>query len=129
MTPLDLSHECYILHAIKRQKLTMNGVQNITRGPLGKAETRFLAKIAGRATFTVEAARDALAYARTGSTQKFLERLQEKGWIKRVRRGRFAVIPLSSGEGRTRSYMNSSSPWNWSRRRQSPTDRRSTITA
>lgn len=79
----------------------MNGVQNITRGPLGKAETRFLAKIAGRATFTIEAARDALAYARAGSAQKFLERLQEKGWIKRVRRGRFAVIPLSSGEGRT----------------------------
>lgn len=57
----------------------MNGVQNITRGPLGKAETRFLAKIAGRATFTIEAARDALAYAHAGSAQKFLERLQEKG--------------------------------------------------
>lgn len=79
----------------------MIGAQNITRGPLGKAETRFLAKIAGRATFTIEAARDALAYARAGSAQKFLERLQEKGWIKRVRRGRFAVIPLSSGAGRT----------------------------
>jgi len=79
----------------------MNGAQNITRGPLGTAETRFLVKVAGRATFTIEDARSVLAYARAGSAQKFLERLQQKGWIKRVRRVRFAVIPLSSGEDRT----------------------------
>lgn len=89
------------MHAINSQNLTMNSVQHITRGPLGKAETRFLAKIAGRATFTIEAARAALAYTRASSAQKFLERLQEKGWIKRLRRGCFAIIPLSSGDART----------------------------
>jgi predicted transcriptional regulator of viral defense system len=79
----------------------MNGAQNITRGSLGKAETRFLAKIAGRPAFTIKDARGVLAHARADSAQKFLERLQQKGWIKRLKRGRFAVIPLSSGENRT----------------------------
>jgi predicted transcriptional regulator of viral defense system len=42
-----------------------------------------------------------LRYKGEDSTQKFLERLQRKGWIRRIKRGRFAIIPLSSGENRT----------------------------
>jgi predicted transcriptional regulator of viral defense system len=79
----------------------MNGAQNVTKGSLGKTETKFLAQVSARATFTVGDVKNLLQYERADSAWKFLERLQEKGWIRRVRRGRFAVIPLSSGEDRT----------------------------
>ncbi|MGO9613525.1 MAG: type IV toxin-antitoxin system AbiEi family antitoxin domain-containing protein [Dissulfurispiraceae bacterium] len=79
----------------------VKGTQNITRGPLGRAEARFLAKVGGKATFTSREAQEMLGYKGEDSIQKFLERLQHKGWIRRIRRGRFAVIPLSSGEDRT----------------------------
>ncbi len=79
----------------------IKGVQTITRGPLGRSEARFLARVSGRAAFTTEEAQTTLAYKGEDSTQKFLERLQTKGWIRRIRRGRFAVIPLSSGHDRT----------------------------
>lgn len=75
----DSSHKCYILHAINSQKLTMNGVQNITRGSLGKAETRFLAKIAGRATFTIEAARECLGIRASGLGPKILGKASREG--------------------------------------------------
>jgi len=42
-----------------------------------------------------------LGHTKDDPTPQFLERLQSKGWIRRIRRGRFAVIPLSSGEGRS----------------------------
>jgi len=79
----------------------VKGIQNITRGPLGKSEARFLAKVSGKAAFTTGEAQNILKYKGEDSTQKFLERLQRKGWIRRIRRGRFAIIPLSSGENRT----------------------------
>ena len=89
------------MHAITGQKKPIKGTQNITRGPLGKSEVRFLAKVSGRIAFTTGEVQDILRYKGEDSTQKFLERLQTKGWIRRIRRGRFAVIPLSSGESRT----------------------------
>lgn len=79
----------------------MKGTQNITRGSLGRSEAIFLAKISAKATFTTSESQEILGYKGGDSTQKFLERLQAKGWIRRIRRGRFAVIPLSSGENRT----------------------------
>ena len=78
-----------------------NGVQNITRDSLGRKEARFLAKIGTRATFSIDDARQVLGHTADDPTRQFLETLQRKGWIQRVRRGRFAVIPLSSGEERT----------------------------
>jgi len=78
-----------------------NGVQNITKGALGRMEARFLAKIGIRPTFSINDARRALGHGESEPTRQFLERLQSKGWIRRIRRGRFAVIPLSSGEDRT----------------------------
>src|SRR3990172_3351545 len=78
-----------------------NGVQNITRSPLGKMEERFLAKVGIRPTFSIQDARRVLGHRESDPTRQFLEKLQTKGWIKRIRRGRFAVIPLSSGENRT----------------------------
>jgi len=78
-----------------------NGVQNVTRSPLGRMEARFLAKMGTRATFSTEDARRVLGHKADDPTRQFLERLQRKGWIQRIRRGRFAVIPLSSGEERT----------------------------
>lgn len=78
-----------------------NGIQNITRSPLGRTEARFLAKIGVLPTFSIADARRALGHKKNDPTRQFLERLQSKGWIKRIRRGRFAVIPLSSGEDRT----------------------------
>ena len=79
----------------------IKGIQNITRGSLGRTEARFLAKVSAKATFATSEAQDILRYKGEDSTQKFLDRLQHKGWIRRIRRGRFAVIPLSSGESRT----------------------------
>ncbi|OGW40123.1 MAG: hypothetical protein A2Y97_07175 [Nitrospirae bacterium RBG_13_39_12] len=78
-----------------------NGVQNITRSPLGRMEARFLAKIGIRPTFSIQDARRVLGHRESDPTRQFLERLQTKGWIRRIKRGRFAVIPLSSGENRT----------------------------
>ena len=52
-------------------------------------------------TFTSEEARQVLGHKAGDPTRQFLERLQRKGWIRRIKRGRFAVIPLSSGERRT----------------------------
>jgi predicted transcriptional regulator of viral defense system len=78
-----------------------NGTQNITRSPLGSKEARFLARIGIRPTFSSADARRVLGHKESDPTRQFLERLQHKGWIGRIRRGRFAVIPLSSGESRT----------------------------
>ncbi|OGW41393.1 MAG: hypothetical protein A2Y97_09490 [Nitrospirae bacterium RBG_13_39_12] len=64
-------------------------------------EARFLAKIGVRPTFSIQDARRVLGHRESDPTRQFLERLQTKGWIRRIKRGRFAVIPLSSGENRT----------------------------
>lgn len=79
----------------------INGDHNITKESLGKIEARFLAQISTRPTFSIEDARRTLGHEVSDHTSQFLERLQTKGWIRRIRRGRFAVIPLSSGEDRT----------------------------
>lgn len=79
----------------------MNDDQSITRGQLGKIEAAFLAKIGAHATFTLSLAQQILNHAKGDPTPQFLDRLQRKGWIRRIRRGRFAVIPLSSGEDRS----------------------------
>ena len=73
----------------------INRGQNITREPLGRNETRFLVKMAATPTFSIEEARSAFA---KDLPPQFLDRLQRKGWIRRIKRGRFALIPLSSGE-------------------------------
>src|SRR4030043_1548386 len=78
-----------------------NGAQNITRSPLGRMEARFLAKVGIHPTFSIQDARRVLGHRESDPTRQFLERLQTKGWIRRIKRGRFAVIPLSSGENRT----------------------------
>jgi len=75
--------------------------QNTTRSPLGRMEAGFLAKMGTRITFSIEEARHALGHQAGDPTRQFLERLQRKGWIQRIRRGKFAVIPLSSGAERT----------------------------
>jgi predicted transcriptional regulator of viral defense system len=79
----------------------MNDHKNITRAQLGKREARFLAKVGTHPTFTLAFARQVLGHAKDEPTPQFLERLQTKGWIRRIRRGRFAVIPLSSGDDRS----------------------------
>ena len=78
-----------------------NNTHNITRSALGRKEAQLLAKIGSQPTFSIEDARRALSHSTSDPTRQFLERLQTKGWIKRIKRGRFAVIPLSSGESRT----------------------------
>jgi predicted transcriptional regulator of viral defense system len=79
----------------------MIDAETITRSQLGKMEARFLAKVGSRATFELALARQILGHSKDDPTPQFLERLQNKGWIRRIRRGRFAVIPLSSGEDRS----------------------------
>jgi predicted transcriptional regulator of viral defense system len=79
----------------------MNDDQDITRGQLGKMEAAFLAKAGTHPTFSLAFARQVLGHTKDDPTPQFLERLQSKGWIRRIRRGRFAVVPLSSGEDRS----------------------------
>ncbi len=79
----------------------MNDDRNITRGQLGKIEAALLAKAGVHPTFSLAFARQILWHTKDDPTPQFLERLQTKGWIRRIRRGRFAVIPLSSGEDRS----------------------------
>jgi len=79
----------------------MNDLQNITRSQLGKKEAEFLAKAGVHPIFGLPFARQVLRHKKDDPTPQFLERLQSKGWIRRIRRGRFAVIPLSSGEDRS----------------------------
>ena len=79
----------------------MNDTQNITRDPLGKMEAGFLAKAGVHPTFGLAFARQILGHTKQDPTPQFLERLQSKGWIRRIRRGRFAIVPLSSGENRS----------------------------
>jgi len=75
--------------------------QNITKSPLGRMEAQFIAKMGARVTFSIDEARQVLGHNVQDGTRQFLEKLQQKGWIQRIRRGKFAVIPLSSGEERT----------------------------
>ena len=79
----------------------MNDDRNITRSQLGKIEASFLAKAGSRPTFSLAFARQILGHAKGDPTPQFLERLQSKGWIRRIRRAVYAVIPLSSGEDRS----------------------------
>lgn len=76
----------------------MNDVHNITKGQLGKMEAAFLTKAGAHPTFTLAFARLMLGHTKDDPTPQFLERLQNKGWIRRIRRGRYAVVPLSSGQ-------------------------------
>jgi len=79
----------------------MNDVRTITRGQLGKIEAGFLAKAGAHPTFSLALVRQILGHTKIDPTPQFLERLQSKGWIRRIRRGRFAVVPLSSGQDRS----------------------------
>jgi predicted transcriptional regulator of viral defense system len=56
-----------------------------------------LVKMAVTPTFSIEEARSAFA---KDLPPQFLDRLQRKGWLRRIKRGKFAVIPLSSGDTR-----------------------------
>lgn len=73
-----------------------NGAQNTARSPLGRTEARFLARIGICPTFSIEDARRVLGHKGSDPTRQFLERLQIKGWIRRIKRGCFAVIVLQS---------------------------------
>lgn len=75
----------------------INDGRNITREPLGRMEARFLARVAIKPTFSIDEARRLFPEA---LPPQFLDRLERKGWLRRIKRGRFAVIPLSSGETR-----------------------------
>lgn len=76
-------------------------MQNITKSPLGKKEAQFLAEVGPKGLFTTEETRQILGHKVGDPTAQFLEKLEKKGWIRRIRRGHFAVIPLSSGKERT----------------------------
>lgn len=79
----------------------IKGAQNNTRQALGQVETRFLALMGERADFTTADARKALTGRTRLHVSQFLAVLERKGWISRIRRGVYAVIPLSSGNERT----------------------------
>jgi len=72
--------------------------RTITREPLGRTEARFLARIATKPTFSIDEARRLFSKE---LPPQFLDHLERKGWLRRIKRGKFAVIPLSSGETRS----------------------------
>jgi len=59
-----------------------------------------LAKVGVSASFSTSDAREFLGKERAKGAIQFLDRLQKKGWIRRIKRGRFTVVPLSSGDSR-----------------------------
>jgi predicted transcriptional regulator of viral defense system len=78
-----------------------NTDQHITRKSLGAIEAEFLATLGPAGMFSTADARRALMATPVAHVRQFLHRLQRKGWIERIRPGLFAVVPLSSGAGRT----------------------------
>jgi predicted transcriptional regulator of viral defense system len=79
----------------------INDIQNVTKEALGRTEARFLARVGVKPTFSIDDARRFFGSEGKDNIPQFLDRLERKGWIRRIRRGRFAVVPLSSGEART----------------------------
>jgi predicted transcriptional regulator of viral defense system len=65
---------------------------------LGERESRLLSSLsaAGHAVFTIEDAR-AIFDASDADIRKLLHRLHRKGWIRRLERGKYTVIPLAAG--------------------------------
>lgn len=79
-----------------------NDDRNITRSSLGKMESAFIAQVATMPSFSLEDARAFLGKRTSaGGERKLVEKLRKKGWIERIKAGRFAVIPLSSGSTRS----------------------------
>lgn len=74
--------------------------QNITPRSLGRLESSFLTKVGPLTSFSSADARKFLGKEEDHGVRQFLDRLQKKGWIRRIKGGRFAVVPLSSGESR-----------------------------
>jgi predicted transcriptional regulator of viral defense system len=71
--------------------------QHITREPIGRTEARFLARIATKPTFSIDEARRLFSKE---LPPQFLDHLERKGRLRRIKQGKFAIIPLSSGETR-----------------------------
>ncbi len=69
---------------------------------LGEQESQLLSRLAaaGQTLFTVDDARAALSSAQTSAgadVLKLLYHLQRKGWIKRLERGTYRIVPLEAG--------------------------------
>lgn len=75
----------------------MKDAQNRTRGSLGKLNSQFLGKVGVMGTFTSADARRILNRP-AAATASFLNKLEAKGWIRSIKRGHYAVVPLSSGD-------------------------------
>ena len=67
---------------------------------LGPREAEFLARLSGegRAIFTVEQARH--FWGNAAYTTNVLRRLESKGWLRRLERGTYLIIPLEAGPAR-----------------------------
>ncbi len=76
-----------------------NDTQNRTRASLSGAEASFLSEIGERGfvVFRLDDARQILGTGPKDHTRQFLERLRKKGWIQGIKKGSYALIPLSSG--------------------------------
>lgn len=72
--------------------------RNITE--LGPREAEFLSRLAGegRTIFTVEQARR--FWGNAAYTTNVLRRLESKGWLRRLERGKYLIIPLEAGPTR-----------------------------
>ena len=73
-------------------------MQNIIRASLGKTEAQFLSRIGAKRFFTIEEARQILGHKKEDHTSQFLDRLKRKGWILRIKRGLYVMVPLSADE-------------------------------
>ena len=72
--------------------------RNITE--LGPREAEFLSRLAGegRTIFTVEQARR--FWGNAAYTTNVLQRLEGKGWLRRLERGTYLIVPLEAGPAR-----------------------------
>lgn len=73
-----------------------NSEQIIIRQSLGGEEARFLTHVGSLPSFSLADGRRILGARRAEQVRQFLDRLQKKGWVERIKPGRFTVIPLSS---------------------------------
>lgn len=74
-----------------------NHIQTISRGALTALEARLLTAMGPIRTFTVAEACQALATEDSSRIRQSLSDLTTKGWTGRIKRGLYAILPLSSG--------------------------------
>ena len=77
--------------------MMINHLQTLSRGSLTTLEAQLLTALGPKRSFTVADAYQALDNEDRARIRQGLADLTVKGWLRRVKRGLYAILPLSSG--------------------------------